>query len=92
MTPIYHADNPIDAHLVLQLLGGAGITAHLAGTDLMGAVGELPALGMLRVWVEDVRAESALALVRDWLDAPVPADDELRVNVEGDAVEGCLHV
>lgn len=84
MTPIYHADNAIEAHLVLDLLAVAGFTAHIAGTDLLGAIGELPALGMVRVWVEDARAEEARELVADWANAPIPDDATLQALADGE--------
>lgn len=83
MTPIYYADSPLDAHLVAQLLGSAGIEAHVLGADLLGAVGELPALGLVKVWVEDCHSERATGLIADWKAAPVPDEDELAALADG---------
>lgn len=83
MTPIYYADSPLDAHLVAQLLHSAGIDAHVLGADLLGAVGELPALGLVKVWVEDCNCERAKRLVADWHAAPVPDEDELASLADG---------
>lgn len=87
MTPIYFAESPLDAELVAQLLRQAGITAHVLGSDLLGAVGELPALGLVKVWVEDVRVDAARALVADWQAAPVPSEDELLRWAVGEPTE-----
>ena len=92
MTPIYFAESPMDAELVAQLLRQAGITAHVLGSDLLGAVGELPALGLVKVWVEDVRVDAARALVADWQAAPVPDEDELLGLVESGATEVFVRV
>lgn len=92
MTPIYSADNAIDAHLVRQLLAHAGIVAHVFGADLIGAVGELPAQGLLRVWVDDAAVATAQAVLQDWAAAPVPDEDELMQLSDGEPPEACLHV
>jgi predicted metal-dependent HD superfamily phosphohydrolase len=60
----YHAENPVDAQLALDLLAGEGIVAHVQGSFLSGAVGELPAGELLRLWVADedlARAKQLLA-------------------------------
>lgn len=64
MKAIYHAANPIDAQLVVDLLADAEVAAHVQGLFLTGGVGELPAGDMVRVWVADddvIRARAALA-------------------------------
>ena len=64
MKQAYHAANPVDAQLVVDLLASEGITAFLQGQYLSGAVGELPAGELLRVWVADedlARAKSVIA-------------------------------
>ena len=77
MTPVYDAHDAMDAQLVHDLLRGAGIAAHVFGAGLAGAVGELPAHGLVRVWTEDADAETARALIADWHAAEIPGDDEL---------------
>ncbi|BAO45053.1 putative signal transducing protein [Thiolapillus brandeum] len=64
MTPVFDALNSLEAHLVKIRLIGEGIDAKVGGDYLQGAMGELPALGFLKVWVEDrdaVRARAILA-------------------------------
>ncbi|MFN9731601.1 MAG: DUF2007 domain-containing protein [Pseudomonadota bacterium] len=53
MRIVYRAENLIDAHLVKGALEGAGIPAHVAGEYLTGAMGELPALGLVSVMVPE---------------------------------------
>lgn len=59
----YQAENLFDAHLARHALEDAGIPAFVFGEQLLGAGGELPIFGLLRVCVPD----SALSLARDAL-------------------------
>ncbi len=92
MTPVYDAENALDAHLVRQLLADAGIAAHVFGADLIGAVGELPAQGLVRVWVDDAALAQARALLQDWAAAPVPDEDELLRLAQGEPPEIYIRV
>jgi hypothetical protein len=65
MQVAYHADNLFDAHLARHALEDAGIPAFVFGEALLGAGGELPLFGVLRVCVPDV----ALPRARDALSA-----------------------
>ncbi len=62
MKTIYQTDNIVDAHLVRNALESVGIPAHVAGEYLTGAIGELPAMGLLAVMVADTDVERATAL------------------------------
>ncbi len=53
MRIVYHAENLVDAHLVKGALEADGIPAHVAGEYLTGAIGELPALGLVAVMVPE---------------------------------------
>jgi hypothetical protein len=77
MIPVYDAANAFDAQLVHDLLQGAGMPAHVSGTGLVGAVGELPAEGLVQVWVHEEHAAAARELIREWLEGEVPDEDEL---------------
>jgi predicted metal-dependent HD superfamily phosphohydrolase len=70
----YHAANPIDAQMVLDLLADAEIGAHLQGAFLIGGIGELPAGEILRVGVSDEDLDRARKLIGD--SPPLPAGDE----------------
>lgn len=63
MRIVYRAENIIDAHLVRNVLEGAGIPAHVSGEYLTGAMGELPVMGLVNVLVagHDWLAASRLA-------------------------------
>ncbi len=80
MQVAYRADNLFDAHLARHALEDAGIPAFVFGESLLGAGGELPLFGVLRVCVPDV----ALPQARDALQAsglldepPAPISKEL---------------
>lgn len=53
MQLIYQTNNLFDAHLVKHALEDAGIPAFVFGESLLGAGGELPLFGLLRVCVPD---------------------------------------
>ncbi len=63
MTPVFEALNSLEAHLVKIRLIGEGIDAQVGGDYLQGAMGELPAMGFLKVWVEDRDAPRARAII-----------------------------
>jgi hypothetical protein len=64
MRIVYHAQSLIDAHLVRDALAQAEIPAFISGEYLTGAVGELPALGLVAVMVPDAAGEAAEGVVR----------------------------
>ena len=53
MKVAYQAENLFDAHLARHALEDAGIPAFVFGESLLGAGGELPLFGVLRVCVPD---------------------------------------
>mgnify|MGYP001044446893 FL=1 len=75
MQPVHEPANLIEAYLVKGLLARAGIESWVRGEHLVGAIGELPAVGLLAVMVADEDAEQARALVEDWSRA-APLDEE----------------
>lgn len=77
MIPVYDAANVFDAQLVHDLLQDAGMPPHVSGSGLVGAVGELPADGLVQVWVHEDHALAARALIQEWLEGEIPDEDEL---------------
>lgn len=65
MQSIYQAADAIDAQRIVALLEDHGIPAHVQGAYLAGAIGELPAGGLVSVWVADDDAARARQLVVD---------------------------
>ena len=77
MIVIYHPQNPIEGQCLLDFLQSRKIRAHLSGVDLMGAVGELPAIGLLGLSVPNEDAAIARQLVEEYLSAsPILNQDD----------------
>jgi len=74
MRTVYDAANGVEAQIVADTLKGEGIEAVVTGAGLIGAAGELPAIGLVNVRVADVDAERALAIIRAWEAATPTAD------------------
>lgn len=83
MRAVYQAEHLIDAHLVRGRLQAEGVEAHVLGEWLTGALGELPAGGLLAVCVAERDVERALCLLARWREEPPPEWPE-----EDDATPG----
>lgn len=66
MKVVYNATNSLDAHVLLGLLNQAGISANISGEFLQGAMGELPAFDLVKVYVDDADYQQALEIVAAW--------------------------
>lgn len=66
MITIFEARTGFEAHMIRNLLLQAGITAQVLGEDLTGAMGELPAMGLVRVVVRPDDEAVAHQVVADW--------------------------
>ena len=66
MRVVYEAENVIDAHLVKGLLENNEIPAFVRGEYLVGAVGELPVMGLVAVLVPESQVEAAQDLLREF--------------------------
>lgn len=65
MIVVYEAENAIEAHLLRDLLEQAGVTTHISGEYLLGAMGDLPARGLVRLLVaEDDFTEARAVIAR----------------------------
>jgi hypothetical protein len=62
MRRVYEPESLIEA----QMLLGEGIEAHLCGGDLVGGMGDLPALGLLSLNVDNDQAERARQLIAEY--------------------------
>lgn len=75
MIKIYSPENMIEAQCLKDMLYSRHIDCFLSGSYLTGAIGELPAVGLLGLYVEDVLAGLAKELIDEYLGAiPVPED------------------
>jgi hypothetical protein len=77
MRPVYEAAHGVEAHMIADLLRQEGIAGLVQGEYLQGAVGGLPAAGLVRVVVDDDDFDRARAVIDGWLAAQV-ADEPRR--------------
>ncbi|UUY08421.1 DUF2007 domain-containing protein [Pseudomonas sp. J452] len=76
MQRIYEPQDLLEGELLLGMLASEGVDAHLAGRHLLGAIGELPALGLLGLLVQDDDAEHARHLIDAYnAAAPLPGEE-----------------
>lgn len=66
MKTAYDASTTLEAHMALHQLQQAGIDARIDGEFLQGGVGELPAVGNVRVVVDERDWEAAREVIADW--------------------------
>lgn len=63
MRRIYEPGSLHEGELLLAVLASEGISGFLAGRHLLGGIGDLPAVGLLGLLVEDEEAQRAQALI-----------------------------
>jgi hypothetical protein len=73
MKTLYQAANAVEAHMLVDYLKQEGLSAQVLGEHLQGAVGELPAAGLVRLVIEDEQYEAAREAIGRW-EAVQPAD------------------
>ena len=66
MKTVYEAANALEAHMLADVLKQEGITAQVMGSFLPGAMGELPAAGLVRLVVEEDDFDQARAAIGRW--------------------------
>lgn len=81
MKIVYEASNSLDAHVVKNLLETEGITAFVQGDHLQGGVGELAAMGFVKVSVNDEDVVRALTIIQTW-ERLQPADEPATGSAE----------
>jgi len=90
MKKVYEASNAIEAHMILDLLKQEEITAQIQGEHLLGAIGELPGAGLVRVVVDDAEFAQARAVIEHW-DAAQPNEPALKPTAhKSNALRGFL--
>ncbi len=76
MQRIYEPQDTMEGELLQAMLASEGVEAYLTGQHLAGAVGELPACGLLGLLVDDAQAERAQQLIAAYNAAqPLPGDE-----------------
>ena len=73
MKTVLHALNSVEANLAKGLLESEGIESTILGEFLQGAIGELPATGLIRVVVEDDDYDRASLILESWNSAGLTA-------------------
>jgi len=66
MKCIFEASSGLEAHMISNLLQQVGIVARIDGEFLQGGVGELQAMGFVRVLVEDSDYTKAKEVIKTW--------------------------
>lgn len=82
MQRVYEPADLLEAELLLVMLASEGVTAHLSGRHLLGAMGELPVSGLLGLQVDNEQAERARLLITAY-NAAQPLDSDEPVEVAG---------
>jgi hypothetical protein len=66
MKTIFEASTGLEAHMIVNLLQQEGIECRVDGEYLQGGVGELQAMNIVRVLVNDHDFEKARAVINEW--------------------------
>jgi hypothetical protein len=77
MQSVYEASTGLDAHMILNLLEQHGIAGRIEGEYLQGGIGELAAMGFVRVLVAEERYTEATQIIREW-EAIQPPEEETK--------------
>jgi hypothetical protein len=82
MRTLYQAGSAIEAHMLVHLLKQQGLTAEIHGEHLQGAIGELPAAGLVRLVVDEPDYAAARELIERW-ESEQPAEPTKTPASEG---------
>lgn len=74
MRSVYEAASGLDAHMILSLLEQQRIPGRIEGEYLQGGVGELQAMGLVRVLVSEADYADARKIINEW-ESIQPASD-----------------
>ncbi|WP_188152230.1 DUF2007 domain-containing protein [Teredinibacter waterburyi] len=66
MIKIYDATNALEAHLILDKLEHAGLSGQVNGEYLQGGVGELQAIGIVQVMIDEDDYQQGLDVIKEW--------------------------
>ncbi len=74
MRLLYEASNTLEGYMVLNLLEQAGLSARIDGEYLQGGIGELPAMGIVRVMIDEKDYAEGKEIIQEW-DAKQPENE-----------------
>ena len=66
MKTLYEAANAVEAHMLVDLLRQEGLVAQIRGEHLQGAIGQLPAQGLVRLVVDEADYPRAREAIERW--------------------------
>ena len=66
MKSVYEASTGLDAHMILNLLEQSRISGRIEGEYLQGGIGELAAMGFVRVLVAEDDYAEARRIISEW--------------------------
>ena len=66
MKPVYEAAHGVEAHMIADLLRREGISGLVRGEYLQGAIGVLPASGLVQVVVDEADYDRARGVIEHW--------------------------
>lgn len=69
MQRIHEPADLMEAQMLISMLNSEGIEVYLQGADLVGGMGELPALGLLGLMVSDDDVQHARELITSYQEA-----------------------
>jgi len=76
MIKVYDANNSIEANLLKNILEQEGITVFINGEYLQGGIGELPAIGLISILVEEQDTRNAKKIIQEWEQGKYSLDTE----------------
>ncbi|MDZ4200803.1 MAG: DUF2007 domain-containing protein [Gallionella sp.] len=76
MKCVYEAASGLDGHMILNLLEQYRIPGRIEGELLQGGIGELQAMGFVRVMVAEEDHQQAQQIIREW-EAIQPPDEPM---------------
>jgi len=80
MMTVYNALNSLDGHIIKSLLEQQDIPAFVLGEHLQSGVGEVPAIGLIRVSVSDSDYPRAKEIIDAWDASTVIEDIDVEFN------------
>ena len=89
MKKVYETSTALEAHMVKNLLENEGVDSRIDGEYLQGGVGELQAMGAIRVVVEEDDYPKAREIIDEW-ESLQPDDDatSVKTNKTSSATNG----
>lgn len=90
MKTVYEAASAIEAHMLVDLLKQEEIEAHIQGEALQGAMGEIPANGLVRLVVPEDKHAAARAFIERWENTQVEATPRPARSAKSAGVRGLL--